>query len=283
MNAQRKIAARKPWMESKGGAWKTAEMAFGWVLFTPYYPCPWTLDRGPLSAPQDGPKWTCGLPEIEEAARDEQSRCIVYSFGSRRETSFERRVFELAPSCEVHIFDQSAPVRPAPTDERGRAALYHCQYLLAEASKLGDTLASTMQHLGHPHVDVLKMDIEGAEWPVFKQVNWSSAHVGQIQVEIHPGKNRKLGDLMQLFALLEDAGFRAMSVEPVNFSPSIREGGSQPVEFVFLHRSWTPAGFALHAPHGTNHTGTHHRPRLKRNIGHTRRLRGQGRGRPVRH
>ena len=41
---------------------------------------------------------------------------------------------------------------------------------------------------------------------------------------------------------LEAAGYRVISIEPVGFPPS--HAGSQPVEAVFLHRTWTPWGFA---------------------------------------
>ena len=33
------------------------------------------------------------------------SGCVVYSFGSNGETSWERALLERAPQCEVHVFD----------------------------------------------------------------------------------------------------------------------------------------------------------------------------------
>ena len=43
-------------------------------------------------------KWLCGLRSL-------QAPCVVYSFGSHNETSFEQGLRRLKPACEVHIFD----------------------------------------------------------------------------------------------------------------------------------------------------------------------------------
>ena len=184
-----------------------------------------------------------GLPEVQAAQRPDEQRCVVYSFGSRGDDLFERRVLQLAPGCEVHIFDRSAPVRPAPRGGYGpyaRTARYHCRYLTADNAS---SLSTYMRQLGHDYLDVLKVDIEGTEWDVFPGIDWPRARIGQIQVEIHPARPRStVGHVDALFATLEAAGYRVISIEPVGFPPS--DAGSQPVEAVFLHRAWTPWGFA---------------------------------------
>ena len=121
-------------------------MTFGWLLMAPYYPCPWTFDRNhPSRAVRDGPKWTCGLPEIQAAKRPETERCVVYSFGSRVEVTFEVRVLKLAPSCEIHIFDQTNPVRPYAEPVNlardfpegipySRTSHFHCRRLRGESA-----------------------------------------------------------------------------------------------------------------------------------------------------
>ena len=126
----------------------------------------------------------CGLPEVQAAQRPDEQRCVVYSFGSRGDDLFERRVLQLAPGCEVHIFDRSAPVRPAPRGGSGpyaRTARYHCRYLTADNAS---SLSTYMRQLGHDYLDVLKVDIEGTEWDVFPGIDWPRARIGQIQVEI---------------------------------------------------------------------------------------------------
>lgn len=110
-----------------------------------------------------------------------------------------------------------------------------------------------MRSLGHTYVDLLKVDVEGSEWEIIPKIDWKNIKVGQIQMEIHPVTKQKgheadrttMGDVEMLFRILEEAGYRALSVEPVGFPPG--DSGSQPVEAVFLHRSWTPAGFATHS------------------------------------
>ena len=47
------------------------------------------------------------------------------------------------------------------------------------------TLQDTMTMLGHSKIDVLKMDIEGAEYSVLNQVLNSNIEIGQILVEFH--------------------------------------------------------------------------------------------------
>ena len=47
-------------------------------------------------------KWTCGLPEILQSNRAPEEKCVVYSFGSHNEASFERQVGNLTQdTCEV--------------------------------------------------------------------------------------------------------------------------------------------------------------------------------------
>ena len=268
MNAQQKMKDRELWLLSDEKWQKTMMWGWGWILFTPYWTCPWTLDRSSKRVTtRDGPKWTCGLPEIQ--GRDPSMRCIVYSFGSRREVSFETRVKDLASSCEIHIFDMTMPVR-VDTDQG--PSKYHCTYLQATGNK---TLPLIMHRLGHDYIDFLKMDIERSEWAVFDNVDWTSLRIGQIAVELHP--YHTLQQIHRYFSILEDAGFRLLSIEPVNFGmasqdtqdtsrrrrrrrrlseeppavphrlhppKSLRPRDSRPVEVVFLHRAWTPNGFA---------------------------------------
>mmetsp|Transcript_17081 Transcript_17081/g.53349 ORF Transcript_17081/g.53349 Transcript_17081/m.53349 type:complete len:311 (+) Transcript_17081:69-1001(+) len=255
-NAKRKLADRALWIKSSvhGRSFESMPMVgFGWILFSPYWPCLWTLDRGRSSA-RDGPKWTCGLREIEASRR---SNCVVYSFGSRKEVSFERRVVELAPSCEVHVFDRTAPVRPGPN------VFYHCIYLAGDGER---SLPRIMRSLGHSHIDLLKMDVEATEWPVF--ANWDpSISVGQLAVEMH--LVHSLPPLVTVvqkhFLILETLGFRLVSIEPVGPGTPEEESaehallaedhpgkhqrrGGRPVEAMFLHKAWTPAGFVASLP-----------------------------------
>jgi hypothetical protein len=47
------------------------------------------------------------------------------------------------------------------------------------------TLSTIMRELNHTHIDILKMDIEGAEYAVLKNIVNSDVSIGQILVEFH--------------------------------------------------------------------------------------------------
>lgn len=248
-NAQQKMKDRALWVESsfRGRLFQSVPMlGFGWILFSPYWTCPWTLDRADGSKMRDGPKWTCGLPEIEANRRE---NCVIYSFGSRQEVTFERQVIKNAPSCEIHIFDKTNPVRPSPN------AFYHCMYLFGQGNQ---SLSHIAAALGHSHIDLLKMDVEATEWSVIDHWN-STLPVGQIAVEFHliASLPPNVGQVHARFAALERLGFRLTSIEPVGMGTPEEENaeradasgqrprrGGRPVEAMFLHKAWTPAGFA---------------------------------------
>jgi FkbM family methyltransferase len=46
-------------------------------------------------------------------------------------------------------------------------------------------LTTLMQMLGHAHIDLLKIDIEGAEYDVLEEIVASSASIGQLLIEFH--------------------------------------------------------------------------------------------------
>jgi FkbM family methyltransferase len=54
-------------------------------------------------------------------------------------------------------------------------------------------LAAAMRELGHDHIDILKMDIEGAEWEVIADVLQSRIPVYQLLVEFHHLRFRSVG------------------------------------------------------------------------------------------
>lgn len=148
-------------------------------------PCP------TQSQVHDGGKWTCGLIEVGRAARRQGSGCVVYSFGSNNDDTFERQVANLTEgACATHVFDPtSAPVTgrwitgfhalglgPEKTMREGIGAL--------------TTLGDITKQLGHKAIDVLKVDVEGGEFEAFADIDWDTfpARVGQILVEVHPAQ-----------------------------------------------------------------------------------------------
>jgi len=242
-----------------------AGMVYPWLLFAPYYPCLWTLSKVPtVTRLKDGGKWVCGAPELEAArAADEAARCVAYSFGSRGDTYFESALVEAAPSCEIHTFDKTTVAQPhslatfwdpkaTPEPDPVDRFWFHRGYLLPEddAAVPGWTLATIMDGLGHRHVDILKVDVEGWEFRVFQNIfNGTRAppRVGQILLEVHPERSFGPADIDDFFRLFEDLGFRLISLEPIGANvmpPHPGQKEQTAAEVVFVHRSWTPEGFA---------------------------------------
>jgi FkbM family methyltransferase len=68
-----------------------------------------------------------------------------------------------------------------------------------------ETVGSLMKRLGHSHIDLLKIDIEGAEYGVLESLLAENLPVRQIAVEFHNGvlpgipRSRTIGMLSKLF------------------------------------------------------------------------------------
>ena len=271
-NADRKIAERRAWLSNDhsegrqfGALANGSEM---WYLFGPNLPCMWTFGKEPsCTVRHDGGKWLCGLREVHAERRQQRSEsagettsdadgyhygvgrhydkqpCIVYSMGSNDDFSFEERVREEAPGCEIHTFDPTI-------GESGRGKpfydAYHGDYgfggrdtVKGEGQAFPVKSVNTiMRELDHTHVDYLKIDVEGYEWDFFDAVDWSVTKVGQLLVEVHPfakyGVDAKKLDAV--FTKLEMAGFRLISLEPVTYT------NFGQVELVFIHKDWRPDG-----------------------------------------
>ena len=148
-------------------------------------------------------KWVCGFSAVAERP------CIVHSFGSFGMTQFEEAVSAKHPGCVIHTFD--------PTLNRFMLLLgdfFHLGKLQYPAAVnyhyigIGDnpgwfdgntgshsisfqidSLSNIMEHLGHPYVDVLKMDVEGSEWSTVDALMRDRAgvlsRVGHILIEVH--------------------------------------------------------------------------------------------------
>lgn len=212
------------------------------ALLAPVFQCPWTLRQSSDTSQvyNDGFKWTCGLPEMVNRTKP----CIVYSFGSNGQDEFERDTYSVNPACEIHVFDPTSP----PIDrwhfhEYGLCARDGNFTGVNRTSNEPATfpcksLATIMAELGHRHVDLLKADVEGAEWGVIEETDWDALRVGQIAFELHDFDAKiPITDLFDKYiGRLERAGFLMFSIEPV----AIACRGQY--EVAFIHRHWRPSG-----------------------------------------
>ena len=236
-NALARIESRNAWLEASFSNERdaanraTLHSPLTVSLLAPYYSCPYTLSRSNLVSEYfEGGKWTCGIRETR------QSSCVVYSFGSDGNDIFEKGVLQANPNCEIHVFDPtSKPVSDYNFHEYGLCAkgdsfqaggkTYPCK-----------SLEAIFKELNHPYVTILKMDVEGGEWDVFRDVSWGKLNVGQILVEFHDQRGeRSLHTLIHdYFEKLENAGFYMFTLEPVC------AGCPGQFEFGFLQVDWLP-------------------------------------------
>lgn len=161
---------------------------------------------------------------------------MVYSFGSNGQLSFEEALIDITKSlCQVHVFDFSLSEQQitqvqntqgvtfhnygiGPTDERIiEGFVYDDRTIPSYDLK---SLPTIMAQLGHTWIDVLKMDIEGAEYKVLSSIVQYYAKakqaipITQAQIEYHHhDKEPARQELITTLTEFEKSGFRAFHSE----------------------------------------------------------------------
>jgi FkbM family methyltransferase len=192
---------------------------------------------------------------------------VVYSFGVGCDITFERAIIERY-GLTVHAFDptplsldwirsQQLPME-FHLHELGIAAddgnaRFHPptkakfeSFSLVRTSGLGEPIEAPVrrfktlvQMLGHTKIDLLKLDIEGAEYEVLKDVLQSEVQIGQILVEFHHrwkevGASQTERAIKQLIA----AGYVLAAVS------------SSGMEYTFVAMAGVPAARSFSSPSG---------------------------------
>jgi FkbM family methyltransferase len=170
------------------------------------------------------------------------AQSIVYSFGLGEDISFDLSIIERL-GATVHAFDPTprsvawvkqqqlppgfllheygiadydgvAQLGPPPNAEH----VSHSVLRQGGASSAGievpvRKLSSILAELGHHHVDVLKMDVEGMEYPVIEDLCRSGVSVGQLLLEFHHQlKGVSLRRTERAIRRLNQAGYRVFHV-----------------------------------------------------------------------
>jgi len=169
---------------------------------------------------------------------------VVYSFGVGEDITFDLALIERF-GVTVHAFDPTPRVREFLARTRipeqfqmhycGLAAtdgerdfnppenIAHVSHTVLDRPVTRDRairvpfkrLRSIMQELGHERIDVLKMDIEGAEYEVIDDLLACGIEVGQLLVEFHhhlPGMGFE--PTRRALRALREAGFRIFHFSP---------------------------------------------------------------------
>jgi len=163
---RRKLIRKYGPLPSQVEAWpSTWEYYTLWDFFIPGFQCPHRAARvGTLG---DGGKWVCGLERLQH-----KKNCVIYSFGINGESSFEAEILRRVPGCQLWGYDFSVGgfgPELAPMSLSSRA---HFQpWALGAVDNHGPnadpkvwTLRRLMETNGHDFIDILKIDIEGAEF-----------------------------------------------------------------------------------------------------------------------
>lgn len=172
---------------------------------------------------------------------------VVYSFGVGCDVSFDCELIA-ARQVTVHAFDptprsiawlktqtlpESFVFHPwGIADFDGTARFHapkdpsHVSHTLLDGGDVGMgtvevpvlRLHTIMEKLGHDRIDILKMDIEGAEYGVLGDVLGSGIAISQILIEFHHGRSgTPLSKTQAAVDALQAAGFRAFHTSPSGY------------------------------------------------------------------
>jgi len=170
------------------------------------------------------------------------SRSTVYSFGVGEDISFDLSLIKQY-GATVHAFDPTpgsikwlrTQYLPSElkfhevgiADFDGKATFYpprnpkHISHTMlhrldSDSEPINvevKRLSTLMKEHGHKHIDILKMDIEGAEYSVLQDIIGSRIPIGQILVEFHhrfPGVG--VGKTREAMRLLKSVGYQVFAV-----------------------------------------------------------------------
>ena len=204
-----------------------------WDFFPPSFPCAMKERVGNFA---EGGKVMCNPAALRLVGGN---GCHVLSFGVSGDVSFESMLAARTP-CVIHANDPTVSKLPAtapgadhaPCNEAGGRVTFRRVGLGTSTLRSLDNhpLIRLEDHLkelgGHAHV--LKVDVEAAEWEVFKELSVEALmHVDQLLIELHfpqrttnaAGPDSGVRSVFTLFRKCEAAGLYPFSWE-VNHNPS---------------------------------------------------------------
>jgi len=147
-----------------------------WHYYESTYECTMGEDRIGHAGWDDGGKWICGMSNLLQ-----RPNCVIYSMGSNGQHDFEDDLLANT-KCEIHTFDMDDFSKVF----NGTRVHFH-------KSKIGNgkggtkSISQWMKELGHDHLDVLKTDIEMAEYDAYEDLAKQDPQpwIGQILMEMH--------------------------------------------------------------------------------------------------
>ncbi|EJU02302.1 hypothetical protein DACRYDRAFT_21995 [Dacryopinax primogenitus] len=217
-----------------------------WDFFLPSFDCQHYVER--IGRLGDGGKWICGMDLIADKASP-----VIYSFGVSDDSSFEAALLERAPRAQVYGYDYSVnswgPQIENNPELKGRAHFH--KWAVGPKDSHGPeadpnfqvyTLDTLMKLNEHTWIDILKIDVEGAEFDVLRGFcNYYMERglplpFGQLQVEIHAWDSKmSFATFLEWFELLESAGLRPFRAEPNLVYVNILNAKATLSEYAFVN------------------------------------------------
>ena len=172
------------------------------------------------------------------------SDSVIYSFGVGEDISFDLGLISNY-KLEVHAFDPSPrSIKWVGKQEIADAFIFYAYGLAGKDGEItfsepeepgahslkmngnskggGDqrthvlpvhSLSTVLETLGHKRIDILKMDIEGAEYEVIDDIISAPVPISQVLIEFHHRfKNLGVGKTREAISKLNKAGFRIFNV-----------------------------------------------------------------------
>ena len=107
-----------------------------------------------------------------------------------KDQDFELGVLKCRPDAEIYVFELKSINIPPEAEQDPRITYYNIGLGYNDPKKL-KPLVEMMRTLEHTYIDILKMDIEYAEWHWLARETNLLDRVGQLLIEVHTKDNRR--------------------------------------------------------------------------------------------
>jgi Methyltransferase domain len=224
-----------------------------WDFFPAVYTCPHDIQRvGRLG---DGGKWVCGMSLYEKTPAPEVSHptagTIIYSFGVNEESTFEAEMLARIPSAQIFAYDFSVTKFGPQLPDIYASRAHFKQVGLGKTDEVNRkppffTLSTLMNQNNHSYIDILKIDIEGAEYAAFdafmdsyEASGATTLPVGQVMIELHLLDDQSVNfeRFTNWWERLESFGMRPTWLEVNLLAVTLGKGKTDPrcVEYVWIN------------------------------------------------
>ena len=217
-----------------------ADSPRGWWMIEPSYSCP---NEELVGRYGDGVKWLCNARLLDIQAKKANRPCVVYSFGSHGEDQFEQDMSRIS-SCEIHTFD------PGLLDSSGMKHGYAIGPIDSQRGEIHTDarktranivtvrmkrLSTIMRELRHDVADVMKIDVEGSEFNIIRDMNLTNSieRIGQMQIEVHWADEEDKQQIWDMFDTLNSHGM-------VVFHKEINIRYTKACEYAVMHLTPRP-------------------------------------------